>query len=538
MKHRSRLRPRLRKDLICRRGRVLLFCLSLTLILNLNLGLLYAATPSLAERVIEHRLANGLTVLMVERHQTPVVSINITFAVGGINEQVGQTGLAHLYEHMAFKGTRLVGTANYEKEKPILDELALVGSELDQRERDVTAKGSAATADDRAAVESLQKSFLDLQAQASRYVVGNEMALLYQRHGGVGLNASTGKDVTRYMISLPSNRLPLWAAIESDRMANPVLREFYKERGVVMEERRLRNDDSPNGLLFETFTSTAFRAHGYGVPTIGWGSDILSLTPADTEAFFKTHYGPNRATIALVGDINPKETIALIERTFGKIPAAPPPPPLVTVEPEQRGERRVEVEFDAEPAIVIGYHKPGLGHPDDDVFDVIDAVLSDGLTSRLHQTLVREKRLAASVGSDANHPGVRAPNLFILTATPLAPHTTAEVEAAIYEEIERLKREPVSSKELEKVLNNLDADLVRGLRSNSGLASQLALYQAVAGDWRYILTSRDKAAAVTAADVQRVARQYFIKSNRTVAVLVKKGTDHTVAAMPVSEVRP
>lgn len=538
MKSRIRTRVRLREDYVRRRGTILIACLGVLLSLQLNLALLYAATPSLADRVIEHRLANGLTVLMVERHQTPVVSINITFAVGGINEQVGQTGLAHLYEHMAFKGTRVVGTTNYEQEKPILDELAIVGTELDQREREVAAKGAAAGAEERAAVESLQKRFLELQAQAAQYVVGNEMALLYQRHGGVGLNASTGKDLTRYTISLPSNRLPLWAAIESDRMANPVLREFYKERGVVMEERRLRNDDSPNGLLFETFTSAAFRAHGYGIPTIGWGSDILSLTPAATEAFFKTHYGPNRATIALVGDVNPKEAIALIEQTFGKIPAAPPPPSLVTIEPEQRGERRVEVEFDAEPAIVIGYHKPTVGHPDDDVFDVIDAVLSDGLTSRLHQTLVREKRLAASVGSDANHPGARAPNLFVVTATPLAPHTTAEVEAAVYEEIERLKREPVSSQELAKVLNNLDADLVRGLRSNSGLASQLAMYQAVAGNWRYILTSRDKVAAVTADDIQRVASQYFIKSNRTVAVLVKKGPEKTVAAFPAGEVKP
>jgi predicted Zn-dependent peptidase len=498
----------------------------------------YASSSNLAERVIEHRLANGLTVLMVERHQTPIVSINITFAVGGINEQVGQTGIAHLYEHMAFKGTRMIGTTNYEKEKLILDELALVGTELDQHQRDFDTHAESATDEERATIESLQKRFTDLQAQAAEYVVGNEMALLYQRHGGVGLNASTGKDLTRYMISFPSNRLPLWAAIESDRMAHPVLREFYKERGVVMEERRLRNDDSPNGLLFETFTSAAFRAHGYGIPTIGWGSDILSLTPADTEAFFKTHYGPNRATIALVGDINPRKVIALIEQTFGNIPAAPPPPPFVTVEPEQRGERRVEVEFDAEPAIVIGYHKPTLGHPDDDVFDVIDAVLSEGLTSRLHQKLVKEKRVAASVGSDASHPGVRAPNLFVVTATPLAPHTTAEVEAAIYEEIERLKREPVSPKELEKVLNNLDADLVRGLRSNSGLASQLALYQALAGDWQYILTSRDKIAKVTAADVQRVATQYFTKSNRTVAILVKKGNAKAAAATPVSGVRP
>jgi predicted Zn-dependent peptidase len=290
------------------------------------------------------------------------------------------------------------------------------------------------------------------------------------------------------------------------------------------------------GLLFETFTSAAFRAHPYGVPTIGWESDILSLTPADAEAFFKTYYGPGRATIAIVGDINPKEVIALIEHTFGKISAAPPPPQIVTVEPPQRGERRVEVEFDAEPSLAIGYHKPALGHVDDYVFDVIDAVLSDGLTSRLYSKLVREKRLAASVNTDANYPGVRAPNLFIITATPLAPHTTKELEAAIYEELDRLKTEPVSPKELEKVINNLDADLVRALKSNGGLASQLALFQTVAGDWRYALKARDKIAAVKAEDIQRVAGRYFAKSNRTVAMVVKKPFEKKVAAMSGNEV--
>ncbi len=539
MKSRLRLRFRLREDSVCRRGKILVSCAGLLLSLCLNVDLLFAASPSLADRVIEHKLANGLTVLMVERHQTPVVSINITFAVGGINEQVGQTGLAHLYEHMAFKGTRTVGTRDYGKEKPVLEEIARVGTELDQRQRAVAAKiDSNGTAEEQAAIESLQTRFAELQAEASQYVVGNELALLYQRHGGVGLNASTSKDVTRYMISLPANRLPLWAAIESDRMANPVFREFYKERGVVMEERRLRNEDSPNGLLFETFTSAAFRAHGYGVPTIGWGSDILSLTPDETDAFFRTYYGPNRATIALVGDLDPQETIALIENTFGKIPAAPTPTARVPVEPEQRGERRVEVEFDAEPAIVIGFHKPGVGHPDDDVFDVIDAILSEGVTSRLYQKLVREQRLAASVHTDASYPGVREPNLFIVMATPLAPHTTAEVEAAIYEELDRLKREPVSPKELERVINNLDADMVRALRSNSGLASQLAVYQAVAGDWRYVLRSRDKIAAVTAEDVQRVAGTYFTKSNRTVGVLIKKTERKAVVAAEYGEAMP
>lgn len=256
----------------------------------------------------------------------------------------------------------------------------------------------------------------------------------------------------------------------------------------------------------------------------------MALTPAATEAFFKTYYGPNNATVAIVGDINPKEVIALIEQTFGKIPAAPPIPELVTVEPPQRGERRVEIEFDAEPAVAIGYHKPTIGHPDDFVFDVIDAVLTEGVTSRLYGRLVREKRVAASVLSDTNYPGVRGPNLFVIAATPLAPHTAAEVEAAIYEELERLKTEPISAKEFERVLNGLDADLVRSLRSNSGLASQLAFYQTVAGGWRYVLAARDRIAAVTPADVQRVASQYLVKSNRTVGVLVKKPADKKIAS--------
>jgi predicted Zn-dependent peptidase len=535
MKDKTRIR--LRQDLRRKSGRLTVFFLGLVLSLSLNLDLPLAASTSLADRVIEHKLANGLTVLMVERHQTPVVSINMTFRVGGVNEQVGQTGIAHLYEHMAFKGTRTLGTKDYTKEKPLLDELARVGTELDRRQRELQGKTDSQASAADPSLDVLQKRFKELQEQAGQFVVGNEMALLYQRHGGVGLNASTGKDITRYMISLPANRLPLWAAVEADRMASPVLREFYKERGVVMEERRLRTDDSPNGLLFETFTSAAFQAHPYGVPTIGWGSDILSLTPAATEEFFKTYYGPGSATIAIVGDINPKEVIQLIENTFGKIPPSPLAPAVVTVEPPQRGERRVEVEFDAEPTLAVGYHKPALGHADDYVFDVIDELLTEGVTSRLYKTLVLQKKLAGSVGSDANYPGVRAPNLFTIMATPLAPHTTAEVEGAIYEEIERLKTEPVSAKELEKILNNLDADLVRSLRSNGGLASQLALYQTVAGDWRYVLRSRDRIAAVTPVDIQRVATHYLTKANRTVATLVKKPGERKVAALS-NEVKP
>lgn len=502
---RFRLRVRLRKS-------ALAVCFLFILSLSLYLSLAASAAPGLAERVIEHKLANGLTVLLVERHQAPIVSINVTFGVGGINELTGSTGVAHLYEHMAFKGTRTIGTKDYARERPLLDELDRLSAEIELRR----AAGA-----DAPELQRLRQAFKDAQDRADQLVVGNEMSLLYQRHGAVGLNASTGKDVTRYVISLPANRLPLWAAIESDRMAHPVLREFYKERAVVMEERRLRTDDSPNGLLYEAFAAAAFQAHPYGAPTIGWASDIQALTPAETERFFRTYYGPANATIGIVGDINPPEVIALIESTFGKIPALPSPPPVVTAEPEQHGERRVEVEFDAEPIVLIGYHKPSIGHPDDFVFDVLESILSEGVTSRLYHRIVREKRLAPAIGADAGFPGTLAPNLFVISAASLAPHTTVEVEAAVYEELERLKTEPVSPKELEKVLNNLDASLVRALRSNGGLAGQLAYFQTVARDWRYVLKARERIAAVSPQDIQRVARAYFTKANRTVATLVR-----------------
>ena len=503
----GRFRLRLRLS-----GNSLAVCSLFALSLSLNLSLAASAAPGLADRVIEHKLANGLTVLLVERHQTPIVSINVTFGVGGINELNGATGVAHLYEHMAFKGTRRIGTKDYARERPLLDELDRLNAEIETRR--------AAGADPQE-LQRLRQTFKNAQERAAQLVVGNEMSLLYQRHGAVGLNASTGKDVTRYVVSLPANRLPLWAAIESDRMAHPVLREFYKERAVVIEERRLRTDDSPNGLLYEAFAAVAFQAHPYGFPTIGWASDIQALTPADTERFFRTFYGPASATIAIVGDINPPEVITLIEQTFGKIPAVPVPPPVITTEPEQRGERRVELEFAAEPIMLIGYHKPAIGHPDDFVFDVIESVLSEGVTSRLYHRIVREKRLAAAIGADAGFPGAVAPNLFVISAAPLAPHTTAEVEAAVYEELERLKTEPVSGNELEKVLNNLDANLVRALRSNSGLAGQLAYFQTVAKDWRYVVKVRERIAAVTPQDIQRVARTYFTRTNRTVATLIR-----------------
>lgn len=487
--------------------------------LLLSYILLLTSSPSfaqtLADRVVEHTLKNGMKLLMVERHEAPIVSMNLAYKVGGDNEHSGITGIAHLYEHMAFKGTRTIGTKDYKAEAPLLEEMDRLYAKILAEQ----AKGSQADAKQ---LEEMERRFKNLQEQAGSFVVSNEMGELYQRNGAVGLNASTGKDLTRYTVSLPSNRLPFWAVVESDRMAHPVLREFYKEKEVVMEERRLRYDNAPNGKLYEAFLSTAFWAHPYGLPVIGWPSDIASLTRPETEEFFKTYYGPNNAVIAMVGDIYPNDVIRLMEETFGQIPASGEPAPIEIIEPDQAGERRVEIEFEAEPRLMMGFHKSAIGSKEDDVFDVLDSILGDGRSSRLYQSLVKEKRLAVSVSTSTGSPGAKYPNLFVIDAVPRAPHTTAELEEAITAELERLKTEPVEAKELQKTLNQLDAYLIRSLQSNSGLASQLAYYEAVAGDWRYLVSSHDRIAKVTPEDIRRVAQKYFEKKNRIVATLVKK----------------
>jgi len=489
--------------------------------LVLFVGPAAAATLGLEDRVVEHRLANGLTLLLMERHQAPVVSVNLTFKVGGVQEHNGITGVAHLYEHMAFKGSRTIGVTDADKEKPLLDELDRIADAITAEK----AKGDAA---DRTRQAALRKQFTDVETQAARYVVPAELATLYQRQGGVGLNATTGKDLTRYFLSFPSNRLRLWAAVESDRMANGVLREFYKEKNVVLEERRQRTDNSPSGRLHEAFSAAAFMAHPYGLPVIGWPSDLEALSRAQTEAFFQTYYGPANAVVAIVGDINPKDVIALVEQTFGRLPSRSPAPPVLTAEPAYAGERRVEVEYPAEPQILIGFHKPATGQPDDDVFDVIESLLSEGRTSRLHKRLIQEKQLATSVSAFSDYPGALYPNLFVVGATPRAPHTAAEAEQTIYEELERLAKEPVSPRELEKILNQLDASLVRSLRSNSGMASRLGYFQAIAGDWRETFKRRDRLAKVSPDDISRVAAKYFVKGNRIVATLVRPAkTDKT-----------
>jgi len=473
-----------------------------------------APGAGLEEKVREHALKNGMKLLLVERHNSPTVSAWIRFKVGSVDERSDERGIAHLLEHMLFKGTKTLGTRNYQKEKPLLDR-------IEKTARSLMAEKLKRDKADPKKVGELSRELARLETEAGKYAVKNEVSEIYAKNGGVNYNAFTGKDSTAYMVSLPSNKLELWAALEADRLRHAVLREFYTERDVVMEERRRSYDTSPEGKLWESFLAASFVAHPYGQPIIGWMSDIENLSRTKAESFLRRYYAPVNAVVAVVGDIDADKTIALVERYFGTLPPGVPVPPVAVEEPGQLGERRIEVTDDAEPQLIVGFHKPTLPDRDDYAFDVITMLLADGMTSRLYKKLVVEKQLATDV-SAFSAPGSRYANLFAIGATPRSPHTVREVEEAVYQELERLKREPVSSRELAQILNKLEADEVQAMSSNGGLAYRLTEYEVTAGTWRYLVEHRGKVAALTPADVAEAAKKYLVPENRIVAYIKKR----------------
>lgn len=468
----------------------------------------------LEEMVREHTLKNGMKVLIVERHTSPTVAAWIRFKVGSVDERSDERGIAHLLEHMLFKGTKTLGTTDYAKEKPLLDAIEKTAQRL------MAEKLKRETADPKKLAE-LSGKLAAQEAAAGKYVVKNEVSRIYDKNGGNNYNAFTGKDSTAYMISLPANKLELWAVLESDRLRNAVLREFYTERNVVMEERRRSYDSDPQGKLWESFLAAAYQAHSYGQPIIGWMSDLENLSRTKAESFLHRYYAPVNAVVAIVGDIDPDKTLAMVEKYFGSLPPGVPVPQVATVEPRQLGERRIEIREDSEPQFMIGYHKPTIPDPDDYTFDVITMLLTDGKNSRLYKKLVVEQQLASDVAAFYG-PGSRYANLFVISAVPRSPHTRQEVEEAIYAELEILKKEPVSSRELQQVLNKLEADEINSLSSNGGLAYRLTEYESVAGTWRYLTEHRAKVAKVTPVEVMNAARKFLVPDNRTVAFITKR----------------
>ena len=487
-----------------------------------------ALAQALEGRVTRVGLENGMRFLIVRRGTAPVFSATLTFRVGSVDDQGGKTGLAHLFEHLAFKGTSIIGTRDAAKEAEILDSLDRVASDLN-RELD---RGQRA---DPKRLDTLREQMRGVEEKEESLVVKDELARILSSNGAAGLNASTGQDLTSYVVGLPSNRLELWCLIEAARLKDPVLREFYSERDVVMEEHRMRYDSQPTGKLYEQLLLAAFQEHPYRVSAGGFMSDLERLTRPQAVAFHTTYYVPGNAVGAIVGDVDPVAAERLLRRYFGGLSPGPQPPQPPTSEPPQQGERRINVEFDAEPEVMIAFHKPNWPSPDDPVFEVIDSLLTSGRTSRLFRKLVVETQVASGVSS-FEAPGDRFPNLFIVSAEPRAPHTAAEVEQAVLLELQRLSKEPVEEAEMRKVRSQLEASFLYPLRSNQGLASQISYFEILDGDWRDLLRYRDALLAVTPAQVQDVVRRTLTPSNRTVAVLTRPAVrqDAPPAGAPAS----
>jgi predicted Zn-dependent peptidase len=464
------------------------------------------------KRVTTKVLPNGLTLIVLERPGAPVFSYFTIVDAGDANDPGGQSGLAHMFEHLAFKGTKEIGTTNYAAEKIALDKVEAAYAAFDTEYRKRVGQDSAK-------LKQLHEAFLAAQTDAQQYVIPNEFTEIAEANGASGLNAETSLDATQYFWSMPSNRLELWADMESDRIANPVPREFYKERDVVMEERRMRIDSNPIGRMEEQFLAAAYVAHPYHRPGVGWQSELSQITATEAEAFHKKYYVPANIVIAVAGDVKASEAMPVLEKYFGAIPAGQKPEAMTTVEPPQTAEKSVIIKEATQPLYLEGYHRPDYLDPDDAVYDAIQDIFSNGRTSRLYRSLVRDQQIAAVAEGFSGFPGDKYPGLFAFAALPNQGHTPEEMRTAIHKEIEKLKTTDVTDEELAMFKTRARADLLRGLGDNQGLAEQLAIYQQRYGDWRELFNQLHKIDAVTKADVRRVANKVFVDNNRTYAMI-------------------
>ncbi|HSA92930.1 MAG TPA: pitrilysin family protein [Terriglobales bacterium] len=481
----------------------------------LSLAAISAAAQDLAsfeKRITVKKLENGLTVLICERPEAPVFSYFTHVDVGAVQEVPGITGLAHMFEHMAFKGTDKIGTKDYAQEKAALEKVEQAYAAYDRERLKRVGR-------DESKVKELEKAWKDAIAEADQYALPDEFEEIIERDGGVGVNAFTNWDETGYFYSLPANRLELWAYLESERYLHPVMREFYKERDVVFEERRMRTDSQPIGRLVEQFLASAFIAHGYHRPVVGYASDLTAFSASDAEEFRRKYYIPANMVVAVVGDIKAADALPVIEKYFGRLPNTPRPEPVRTQEPPQNAERTVILRDQAQPFYLEGYHRPDVLDPDDVVYDAISDILSKGRTSRLYRSLVRDKKIAVAAAGFSPFPGAKYPHLFAFFAVPTPGHTNQECADAIHQEIERLKTEDVSDEELQSVKTRAKADLIRQLDSNQGLALQLATFERRFGDWRELFRQVERIEKVSKADIRRVANGVFRDTNRTVGMI-------------------
>lgn len=491
-------------------------------------GMIYSqGLDTFEEKVTEFTLDNGLHFIIVERPVAPVATFVTFVNVGSVNEPVGNTGVAHIFEHMAFKGTKEIGTTDWESESRAISKADYVYQQW-VRER---SKPNP----DEERLERLKNRFDTLVEEADQYVISNEFTQIIEQNGGTGLNAFTSADATGYFYSLPQNRAELWFSLESDRFLNPVFREFYAEKDVVMEERRMRTDSNPVGRLIEEFLSVAYSAHPYKNPVVGWASDIRGTSIEDAKRFYQQFYTPSNITIAIAGDVDPDKMKELAETYFGRMKPGRPAPEVITKEPEQRGERRFVMIEESQPFFLSGYHTVSQSHPDFAALQLVGSIVSQGRTSRMYKRLVEDEQLALAVQAFNGFPGTKYSGLFLTLAVPNQGVTLAEIESVIEEEMQKVKDGDIAQDELDRALTNARANQVRSLNSNMGLALGFAEAHAQQGSWEESFRALERLEEVTLEDLQRVAQTYFVKNNRTVGMIKNQADDEQEVAINSEE---
>ena len=476
--------------------------------------------------VTQTNLSNGMKVLLVERHDEPNVAGGWVAHVGSANERPGITGIAHLFEHMMFKGTPTIGTSDAAKDFEIMAAQEKVRDDMRDEEAVMRKQIRSGKIDDLMKPENwtphyreLKDKFQTLVEAQRKILVKNEFDNIYTANGASGMNAFTMQDMTAYFCTVPANKLELWLWMESGRILKPVFREFYAERDVVFEERRMRLESTPLGVPMETFNAMFWEALPYSWDTLGWPSDVSTISKPQADAFYATFYAPQNLTLILVGDFKAGEIVAQLEKYFGRIPRGTNnPPDLVTLEPKQTVETRMNAEVDANPQVEIYFHTVPFGHKDSYALEILAQLLSTH-TGRLYKGLVLGNGVANDIG--AAQESMKWAGFFDLSGEAATGHTPDEVEKAIYAEIEKLQRDEVPAEELQKVKNNFAAGEYRKLNSNMGILHQL-IWNEGEGDWREINDANTKLQAVTTADVKRVANDYFQKENRAVATFTRK----------------
>jgi predicted Zn-dependent peptidase len=511
-------------------------------VLGAGVAVLLIALPAAAQHIDakEYRLDNGMQVLMVERHDAPTIMASIVARVGSSNETAGITGISHLFEHMMFKGTETIGTKDIERDLEIMAELDSLRALMRFEERDMREEMRRGGVEDMLAPEAKTPRYREIEAvfdslvlEERDLIIKDEFNATYSKHGASFINAMTSEDMTAYVVRLPSNKLELLMWLESDRFNNPVFREFYSERDVVREERRLGVESTPTGLIEEDFQAMFWKSAPYRWSVIGWASDLGSITREQADAYFDTYYAPNNLTMILVGDLKPEETIKLVRKYFERIPrGTTEPPDVVTLEEKQHGEKRLVAEAETNPQAQVWYHTVAWKHPDSYPLEVLAGIMS-GKTGRLYKSLVVEKGIAKgsvetrgrrfggeALAVSASQDSKKYAGAFTISAEGVSDVRADQLETAIYEVVDDLKANPVGAEELQKVKNQLRVQKIRFMDMMSGMGIMFYLGQnAAMGDWTEANNNPDKIDLVTAADVQRVANKYFGNNERNVLIV-------------------